>query len=484
MRYDAAMIIDGIPYRKYLQAVEGEKKGSALASSFAFLERVFGITITYDAFTLPVNDPELVPLFTFAEEMRKKGICSSLIRASSLEDEPRLFQWSVRYAEGDDRFASGASLVSQKDALLSTLAEAMERAVWFNHDDFFQKPTVSRTHDLRGAYLDPARFAGFSTEERAKHSRRKLDPDAQYLWIRGTSLIHGRATWIPAQTMSPAPHFREQIKSEPIIRQTTTNGLATWPTLTGAQVRGIRELVERDAYMIMWFNQLSLPRTDLGNVPLDSSLGELLSRCKRYRLKVHAIQLLTDAPVHAICVLIEDAAGHAPRFSVGLKASRDLSAAILGATTEALRARNGARRFLKKNPDWHAPAVDKIGHRDRVYFWATEDRAKNLEFMVRGPLIPFHESTKFQNDEEELEGYKKWCQEKNYECVTMPLDTSSIYMSPASWHTEMIVMPEMQPMHLTEEWRMSGSSRIKDIPTESGLTARSKPFTGAPHPFS
>jgi ribosomal protein S12 methylthiotransferase accessory factor len=308
--------------------------------------------------------------------------------------------------------------------------------------------------------------------------------------------MNGKSIYIPFQTISGMrrEHFLHndtetqgenlQAEREPVIRSGTTTGLATWSTRTGAILAGAMEIIEREAYMIMWLNQFSLPRIRLDEISAkNSSLGELLKKCEKYRIKIHAIRMLTDAPTHAVCVVAEDMSGLEPRFALGLKADRSLSRAIEKAAIEALRMRPKYRFFLASGKTWdiQTPVID-IGHEERAYYWAQKENSKQLEFLISGEILPPpKDSWDNDSDEEHLSRIIGWCRSSNFDFASVSLGKSAKNVTP--WHIEMAVMPDLQPMHLLERSRMFGSSRWRTVPEKLGLTPLSEPYAAAPHPF-
>jgi ribosomal protein S12 methylthiotransferase accessory factor len=298
------------------------------------------------------------------------------------------------------------------------------------------------------------------------------------------SLVTGKAIYLPAQTVS-ALSTKEFFRGEPLIRHRNTTGLATWPTKTGARLAGALEVIEREAYMIMWLNQLTLPRIPLDKLRAQSArLSEFLDTCERYRFKVHAVKLLTDAPAHAVCVVIEDQSGNAPRFSFGLRAHRSLPDAIEKAMIEALRARRWHRGQIKTGRTWDVDTpANEVGHLERILYWGVAKNAKKLEFIIQGEESDIDPAPWENNTpEEHLERVVNWCRESGYECVSVSLGTSK--KNPTPWSIEMVVIPELQATYLDERSPHLGGKRWRTVPEKFDISPRKEPFSSEPHPFA
>lgn len=475
------MFIDGIPFGGTL-ADTG--KGRSIAAFIAYLEKKLGISAVYDRRRIPFGRDDLTAAFDIASLLLERNIIKEYGPGPRFPDEPPLKIWGC--TRSDAKVTGGASVNSDSAALFAALAEALERSLWWDQRDYYVRPRRASAKDMAAHFriIEPERFASFSEEQRTGDPTIRLEPDAPYLWIEGVSLVSGKRTYVPAQTVSAAHLARAAVPKEPLIRVQTTNGLATWPTKAGAQLAGALELIERDAYMVTWFNQLTLPRAKISALRERSATFDMLvSRCERYGISVHIIPLITDAPTYAVCAVVEDKGGVGPRFCVGLKADRSLAHAAERATVEALRGRLFARRGDYRKEFDTAKPVDKIGHRERIYYWQVPENASHLEFLVSGEEKEFPEAA-WERDtvEQHLQRLVTWCKEREYEWVTVPLGTSRA--NPTKWHVEMTLIPELTPTHLLEERRHLGGKRLKSVPPLFGYTPRELPFIERPHPFS
>jgi hypothetical protein len=191
----------------------------------------------------------------------------------------------------------------------------------------------------------------------------------------------------------------------------------------------------------------------------------------------------TDAPTHAVCVVVEDESGHAPRFALGLKAHRSLALTVEKALIEALRARRNYRTHFLNGGTWDPTTpVDEIGHEERLYYWGDPENAPRLQFLIAGKEETMQPSA-WEDDttEEHLSRVIGWCRENALECVSVSMGASAI--NPTPWHVEMVVMPDLQPVYLSEGMREFGGTRWKSVAQKLGYDAREVPFIDGPHPY-
>ncbi len=488
--YHAGMLSEIFSFDRLWKSIHGTSlPARSIASFVQFMEQRLGGQFAYESSTIPYQRPDLVATFKIADTLQRAGIIESYTPVFGFDDEPRARLWRTKILDKNREASGGMSAQNDNGALLSALAEGLERYLWLEETDYFRSVRTATVASMsrKKTIIGPERFVGFSEELRMRDPQLKLAPENEYLWIRGYSLTQRRKVFLPAQVVSGA-YGRTLFaadRKEPMIRTPITTGLATWPTKDGAILRGALEVIERDAYMIMWLNQLTMPRIDLGPWrKKHAQLDKLIANCERYRLRVHAMRLITDAPADVACAVVEDLTGHAPLYTVGLKAHSDIGIAIEGALLEALRARRNARnyggeeikRVREKKPS-------EIKHMERLAYWMDIERAHMLSFMTRGTVEDVFPSIWTDDTPtEHLMRIRAWCIERDNEFVSVDLGISK--KNPLPWHVEMVVMPDLQPMHQNEQYQYLGGERLKSIPEKFGYKARKEPFADEPHPFA
>lgn len=475
----------------WLKMHRSSKSAKAIVSFIRFLEQKLGAEFVYDQSRIGYESMGLTGLLELAEELRARNIIRSYGRKPVLPDEPRTAYWYAEYeAEKYKRYArsGGSSLDDHSLALAKTLAEAMERHTWFMHDRFssIRSATVAEMENI-GNFLHPSRFAGYSESQRRNDSHLELKLTDSFLWVEGYSWAKKGRSWVPAQIVSGCKKFLEfkSPKAEPMIRPWVTSGLATHPSRTEALLSGALEVIERDAYIITWLNQLSPPRMDPGELSLrTTSLARLIALCRRYRLEPYILRLPTDAPAYAVCTILEDTTGTLPRFSVGLKANRDPACAAEGAILEALRAHLGTRtRKLSPQDTWDPKTkTADIVQYERLMYWAEGTRGDHLAFLTKGDIQPLaREVWESDTDEEHFARIVQWCEKQGYELVSVSFMDAEANIP--GWHIEFVVIPEMQPLYYNEKFPCLGGKRLHDIPKQFGYALR-KPYLDDPHPFA
>lgn len=483
MLVDVRRILDTIP------GTSADLSHRAVSAFVGFVERKLGGILIRDPNLLYLAEANLRAPSEIAALLLEAGVLASpLKRVARPCDEPPIRIWRAVTNTSSKHVTGGLAYTDDAQAAYATAAEGLERYLWAEATDHFIKPIRCSENRIKknGQYLSLARFEGFSPEQRQNDKRTVISEDTDLLWIQGVSLVTGKKTYLPAQVVSSKAEstYRPDGTREPVVRLCITTGLATWTDTPGARLRGAYEAIERDAYMIWWLNQLIVPRMPIEMLcESDPSLKSLIDTCTRYGLKVHALRLVTDAPAHAVCVVVEDESAVGPRYTFGLKAGRSLPTIVEAGVLEALRARHTYRLYRAEGKSWDTTTpTEKIGHRDRLYYWSVPEHAKKLTKLLSGKEIPpAKEAWEESTDEEHLDCIVSWCREAGYEYVSVNLGASK--SNPTPWSVEMAVIPELQPTYLNENLRQASGARLRDIPTRFGYTPRETPFLSAPHPF-
>lgn len=457
-----------------------------------FLEQRVGGNFIYDYSHCNYEPLELLDLLGIADSLQKKGFIKNYSRNRNLPDEPKITSWGIQYLSENEsdqtNFAGGSSFEDERLALAKAISEAIERNAWFTFKEFpgIHEATVSKMRKNNNSIL-PEKFVSYTKKQIKENPKLQITESDSFLWIKGYSWIANKPVWLPVQTVSGNKDLRgfSLSSKEPVIRSSITNGLATHPKKINALLLASLEIIERDAYMITWLNQISPEKIDINEFLKEkNSLSKLIKLCKQYRLLPHILSLPTDAPAYVVSIVLEDLSETLPRFTLGLKAHRNLAAAIEGAILEALRMHKVIRLEKKnKKNNWNknTKAVD-IRHLDRLLYWSEPERSERLNFLIKGKKKNLkNEIWENDTDKEHFERIVSWCKDKKYELASVSFSNSPSNIP--KWNIEIVVIPEMQPIYFNEKLPQIGGIRLREIPEKFGYLSR-KPYTEDPHPFA
>ena len=161
-------------------------------------------------------------------------------------DVPGLVHMGVPQAIDEPwRSAAGGVARSAEDAELAAIGEAVERAA-SALVEIKTKPCYKIPDDQR---IDAEDFALYTAEQRQEvgfpHGRIY---DERCPYVENYSLIDNQPMWLPQPFVTLQDPYGTGVP--------TSSGLAAGPTASDALLRGLQEIIERDALMIAWMHGL------------------------------------------------------------------------------------------------------------------------------------------------------------------------------------------------------------------------------------
>ncbi|MET3904381.1 YcaO-like family protein [Paenarthrobacter sp. 4246] len=204
----------------------------------------------------------------------------------------------------------------------------------------------------------------------------------EFPWYRASNLLTGRASHIPAPVVDYCPGHTEANPWDRFF-DPSPNGAASGPSEAFAQIAGIGEVLERDAFLAAWHQRTPLFSFDVASLPeafRSTSEGRSLFLLLGAAKSAGVEPLLAFIPQHgsplvtAVCVIADEA-----RFgAVGLKAAAHPVSALRGALQEGLQIRELFQ--TRSRPQSPAAVTDDDSRAD---FWTTPAAIHGLLRWVR-----------------------------------------------------------------------------------------------------
>jgi thiazole/oxazole-forming peptide maturase SagD family component len=192
----------------------------------------------------------------------------------------------------------GGSLNDPAEALKVSLYEAMERL--FGFEDQQTKMVKSTYARLADEAINPTRF--FPTKclqyEHSRHT--KYSSQIPLSWVRVYTLDMRVSKLVPASLVILG--FSSSHPSEYIF-PLTSSGLAAHPDLKESLVHGCLELIESDAFQIVWLNRLSRPLVCPDTIT-DSNVNKTIDVMEEDGFQISFIDLTSDLGVPVILTKI------------------------------------------------------------------------------------------------------------------------------------------------------------------------------------
>jgi ribosomal protein S12 methylthiotransferase accessory factor len=405
--------------------------------------------------------------------------------------EPTVFNASVkmsdttRYNPQPCYDNNGGSGLTREEAQSAAIGEGLERYCCsvFDQSDLIlgSRRELSRLHELRG----PQEFALFHKEQPGRYPQPSEDTPMAWTW--GWSLAHAHPLLVPACLvyMPYFPCFRE--RGEEVAGPAVSTGLACARSVEQAMLNGLYEVVERDAFMIVWANRLSVPRV---NIESHADLRQLYQeRLQRQGLHYLVFRTTTDIPLPSFLCLLIDERRNPPMICAGGAADLDPVRAAGKAMMEAVQTRewakflgSGSRQF-QFDPDFS----DIREFEDHVTLYAYGDMLHAVQFLLRedrAPISDCWESGASGNAAYDLEKMTALLCAENLEPVVLDLTTPDVLE--CGCRVTRAMVPELQPLDADYQHRFLGGRRLYEVPWRMGYAGGPTSIESLnpyPHPY-
>lgn len=366
-----------------------------------------------------------------------------------------------------------ATSIDPKRALMKAVGESIERycPAHFKYEDF----VLANYSDLDCEAVHPADFALFSENQYAEPDFpfSRLTASTPLRWVSAFSLSQDQPILVPASFVY-IPYYSDPLY-EPLSHNPISTGLACGSNLASAICKSILEVIERDAFMIMWQNQLPCSRIDLSTVS-DSFNQSILNELKVLPVECQAYRIPSDFEVPVIMVLLRGTSGHLPHTAIGISADLDPNKALMLALEEVCLTWTGIKRYSQAKSDYK-PAEDYKNVSTLIHHALAHavDPAlgKSLEFLNSSdPQISFHDIKSINTGDmvNNIQSLVDKLSAKNLNVIVKDLTTVDV--DEAGFKVIRAVVPGMQPLDVNSARRYLGGTRLYQVPCEMGLKSQ------------
>ncbi|UYN96094.1 MAG: YcaO-like family protein [Enhydrobacter sp.] len=439
---------------------------------------------------LPVASPVPLhwqPIFSFLYRegvIERPGFDSPAFR----NDMPKTLSVAVRGVAGGtgERVTGHASGRDADETISKALGEFLERySAAIVDRGACTRASIAELERRGTRFLDPRTLCRFSADQVARFEGFRYSAATPFHWVTGTELLSGQPHFIPAQ-LAQYP-FRAAAPDEPILNPHTSNGMAGHFSREEAILAGLKELVQRDAFLIYWLNALTPRRIDVADVP-EAEFQRLVAYARAHRTELHFLDLRTDLPVPtAVCIAVARRKD-GPIVTVGAGNGATALQALERAYFEAIPALSLSAVPQPVDPaaETYMPFADpKIGKLERITLWRGEEWLARLGFWLDGPLEPFaafaEQFARHRSPSAELHALTEAFRRlgPGYGIYVHTMENPII--EALGYHAVQVRVPKLVPMYLNEHQAPLEAERLSSVPAALGLTPGGR--TVFPHPF-
>jgi len=371
----------------------------------------------------------------------------------------------------------GRSLDSEK-AIVSAILEGLERySLSIYKEENLMWDCYNNLTLIGHQVLDPCSLVSYEKNS-SKHDMEILRNKEMH-WTKCWSIKSEKEILIPAQLVYLPYKFS---KSEPVLRDPSTTGAAARPTSGGSILRGLLEVIERDATTINHYRKL--PCKELILDKYDEEINSLLNNLKQYGLICKLYDYSLDLQVPVVVCKILDKTGIGPTCTVGAKASFNLYDAAKGAILEAGCLRVGIRGIMDEARLRALPLMNDYTKlytaNDRSFLWSQPEMESKLNYQDQEEIY----SNRYKDwDGITEEKVSKLIQEVLYrgnDIIIKDVTTSDV--NSLGVKVTKVIIPGLQPMHLHEKDKCF-TKRILEYGNNNDSLFNIQDLNQIPHPF-
>jgi len=379
---------------------------------------------------------------------------------------------------------NGGAGLTQADARVAAIGETLERYCCsvYQPEDL----RYASYHELEGPAVHPSELACYSDAQLSAPGFpfKRFTEESRVRWRQGVRMGDGVPVWYPAG-LAHVPY--KWGADETVIAPCVSTGMALGGRPLDAAMSGLCEVIERDALMITWWNELPAPEV---KVPEDSWLGRVMQeRFDVPGVRFRLFDITCDIRVPTIFCTAEEIQEREDgcAIAVGAASRPDPVQASLKALVEAAQTRHYARFLVRRDGPIVPDAERLMSLDDHVRFYARSDTRHAFDFLhsndrsVNLPDLPHLVAA-------EPAGTLRRCVQTVQEAGLEPLamDLTPPDVAEHGLAAVKVIVPGMVDLNPWHSLRWLGSRRLFEVPVTLGF--RSAAPTGQelnpnPHPF-
>lgn len=380
-------------------------------------------------------------------------------------------QDNVRYGKG--------VAINEELAMLKAIGEGVERyaSAIYNKNNFL----FSTFKNLDAQAISPDKFCLYSDEFYKVHSNYvRFAEDKKVRWVKGLDLKTRAEVYIPA-AMVYLPYKIDDDENK--IIQNISTGLASHSSYENAAINAICEVIERDAFMICWRNQLAPVQIDLSTLPL--YMRNILNNYYLKGFDIKLFNITTDIQVPVTLGLMEtDQAGQPPLIIAGA-CSASFENAMLSTIEELEHARQHGCYLLEQCCDEPPIVVANLvkTQKDHARFWHNHENLHYIDFLKQSNKSVSYDDLVVMDIQPKVNildelCHKIWnCNLNLYLVDITPVDIASVGLSVIR-----AIIPGAHPLSFGFGFDQFACPRLSSAPQAMGFNC-SREKNLIPHPY-
>lgn len=385
---------------------------------------------------------------------------------------------------------NGQGVATEKSTALSiAIGEMLERAVSGLYDS--NRKTIHAAPDeLMKKYpvLYPPKFHRFLPSQVRVFSELQNDDKSPLSWVEGRNFITGEVSYIPQQITS---WFREnRKKNKSVLIEATTNGAAGYFTKSGAVLRGLLEVVQRDAFFVHWLTMIPPRVIDRSTLP-----EKIQKRIQEFDERGISLFVLdgTAISIPSVFVVGINERAEVPQVVVSGATALTFETAIQNALNEMVIV-SEMFNYVEHHGKFHQnktevePFIAELGKLTRQLYWRGSERVSRFQWFILGEKVRYEDISGGDaahcnlSEPDQLKRCLAILKKQGSDYYPIVYFPKHSIQAEISFHIAQVFIPKAFPMYLTEYYGTFDSDRLSEFARSKGITEwKINPY---PHMFS
>lgn len=406
----------------------------------------------------------------------RSGVIKGIYPAFTQHFDPETFSFGTEKTDTSRFFLhqaperGGAAGCKKENAYIASIGEAIERyccAIYNPEELIFDsyKNLSKRTN-----VVHPDKFALFSERQYKLKGfpYKKFTEESRISWVKVFSLVNKEEVFVPAQTIFlPFSRRKEEIPICPI----TSTGLAAGPSRDFALLNALYEIIERDAFTIIWLSKLTPPRLNIQNFRLLDKFFKSKFCVNNFKYTFYDITL--DIKIPTAMVILEGQIEIGKIIGVGCGTRITMEESLKKALLEVSQLPPWIRYSYQKEPKWNCRRdfsnIRSFDDHGQLYTRRNDLVKKAFSFLKKnksGKKI-FRRNKQYEKPGEILEFCIKEIRKHGFDIFYRDLTTCDI--RDAGFCVVRVIVPGLIPLHGDHRYPFLGGQRIYDVPVKLGF---------------
>ncbi len=337
-----------------------------------------------------------------------------------------------------------------------------------------------------GPVVSPSSFALYSEDQyHAGFPWARFSTDTLVRWHQAVDLVSGESLYVPACRIF-LPYFFDPAAGEVAIDQPMSTGLACHESFAKASLKAIFEVVERDAFSILWQRGVTPKAIDPSS--LDERHRDIRNRFVRCGYELDLYYLEMDHSIPTCLSVLRGTSGGQPASVFAAASALNPGTALQKSLEELAHTLAYCEMILRTKPrlENRFPSFDNVRDQEsHLNFHIDPEHEHALGFLSENPVkIGLGEIENLSHGiaEDDLRQAAELIAGVNERVLICDLTTPDV--AEVGLTVVRALIPGFHPLRMGHENRALGGGRLWRIPEKQGLRCKfERTDNPYPHPY-